>query len=66
MKGNEPYMTEGGNLIYDCKFEKGIDYLAFTESALDRIPGVVECGLFINMVRAVVIAHSNGTVEIRE
>ncbi len=66
MKGNEPYMTEGGNLIYDCKFEKGIDYLAFTESALDRIPGVVECGLFINMVRAVVVAHSNGTVEIRE
>ena len=66
MKGNEPYMTEGGNLIYDCKFEKGIDYLAFTESALDRIPGVVECGLFINMVRAVVIAHSNGTVEIHE
>ncbi len=66
MKGNEPYMTESGNLIYDCKFEKGIDYLAFTESALNRIPGVVECGLFINMVRAVVIAHSDGTVEIRE
>ncbi len=66
MKGNEPYLTDSGNMIYDCKFEKGIDYLAFTESALNRIPGVVECGLFINMVRAVVIAHSDGTVEIRE
>lgn len=66
MKGNEPYLTDSGNMIYDCKFEKGIDYLAFTESALNRIPGVVECGLFINMVRAVVIAHSDGTVDIRE
>lgn len=66
MKGSEPYVTEGGNLIYDCKFENGIDYLSFKESALNNIPGVVECGLFVNMVRAVVIAHRDGSVEIRE
>ena len=66
MKGNEPFVTDGGNYIYDCKFEGGIDYLSFKESALDAIPGVVECGLFINMVRAVVIAHKDGSVEIRE
>ena len=66
MKGSEPFVTDGGNLIYDCKFENGIDYLSFKESALDAIPGVVECGLFINMVRAVVIAHRDGSVEIRE
>jgi len=66
MKGSEPFVTDGGNLIYDCRFEGGIDYLSFKESALDAIPGVVECGLFINMVRAVVIAHKDGSVEIRE
>ena len=66
MKGSEPFVTDGGNLIYDCRFESGIDYLSFKESALDAIPGVVECGLFINMVRAVVIAHKDGSVEIRE
>lgn len=66
MKGNDPFVTDSGNLIYDCKFENGIDYLSFKESAIDSIPGVVECGLFVNMVRAVVIAHRDGTVEIRE
>ncbi len=66
MKGNEPFVTDGGNYIYDCRFENGIDYLSFKESALDAIPGVVECGLFINMTAAVVIAHKDGTVEIRQ
>ncbi|MCQ2078764.1 MAG: ribose 5-phosphate isomerase A [archaeon] len=66
MKDGKPYVTDGGNFIYDCRFPEGIDYISFKESALDVIPGVVECGLFINMVRAVVIAHKDGTVEIRE
>ena len=66
MKGSEPFVTDGGNLIYDCRFDGGIDNLSFKETALDAIPGVVECGLFINMVRAVVIAHKDGSVEIRE
>ena len=66
MKGSEPFVTDGGNYIYDCRFEGGIDYLSFKESALDAIPGVVECGLFINMTAAVVIAHKDGTVEIRQ
>jgi len=66
MKGNEPFVTDGGNYIYDCRFPEGIDYLAFKESALDAIPGVVECGLFINMTAAVVIAHRDGSVEIRQ
>jgi ribose 5-phosphate isomerase A len=66
MKGNEPFVTDGGNYIYDCRFENGIDYLSFKESALDAIPGVVECGLFINMTAAVVVAHKDGTVEIRQ
>ncbi len=66
MKGSEPFVTDGGNYIYDCRFPEGIDYLAFKESALDSIPGVVECGLFINMTAAVVIAHKDGTVEIKQ
>lgn len=65
MNGEKPYVTDGGNYIYDCRFDGGIEYLSFKESAIDAIPGVVECGLFVNMAAAAVIAHRDGSVEIR-
>ncbi len=65
MKGGEPFVTDGGNYIYDCKFPE-IERPFFLQSALDTIPGVVECGLFLNMAAVAVIAHRDGTVsEIR-
>ena len=62
MKNGEPFVTDGGNYIYDCKFE-AIEKPFFLESRLDVIPGVVENGLFLNTAYDVLIAKSDGTVE---
>jgi ribose 5-phosphate isomerase A len=62
MRDGEPFMTDNGNYIYDCKFD-GIANPYFLESRLDTIPGVVENGLFLNMTAAAFVARSDGTVE---
>lgn len=62
MKGGEPFITDGGNYIYDCKFES-IDNPFFLESRLDIIPGVIECGLFLNTATTVLISTPDGDVE---
>lgn len=61
MKGSEPFVTDNGNNIYDCKFQQ-ITSPFFLESAIDTIPGVVENGLFLNRAGAVIVSHSDGTV----
>lgn len=66
MKDGEPFVSDGGNYIYDCRFPNGIEKPYFMQSALDTIPGVVECGLFLNTAAAAVIAHSDGTIEERK
>ena len=62
MKGGEPFITDGGNYIYDCKFES-ISNPFFLESRLDIIPGVIECGLFLNTATTVLISTSDGNIE---
>ncbi|MFA5452798.1 MAG: ribose-5-phosphate isomerase RpiA [Candidatus Methanomethylophilaceae archaeon] len=62
MKGGEPFITDGSNYIYDCKFES-ISNPFFLESRLDIIPGVIECGLFLNTATTVLISTSDGNVE---
>jgi len=62
MKGNGPFITDGGNYIYDCKFD-GIDNPFFLESRINVIPGVVDNGLFLNIANAVVISSPDGTVR---
>ena len=62
MKNGEPFTTDNGNYIYDCKFD-GIENPYFLESRLDTIPGVVENGLFLNMTTAAFVGRSDGTVK---
>ncbi len=62
MKGGEPFITDGGNYIYDCKFD-AIGSPFFLESRIDAIPGVVENGLFLNMATTVLIASGDGQIE---
>ncbi len=62
MKGGEPFITDGGNYIYDCKFD-AIGSPFFLESRIDAIPGVVENGLFLNMATSVLIASGDGQIE---
>lgn len=65
-RDGSPFVTDGGNLICDCRFD-GIDDPSQLEARIDRIPGVVECGLFVDMAYAVMAYHEDGrtVTEIR-
>jgi ribose 5-phosphate isomerase A len=55
-----PLMTEGHNYILDCTFAAGISDASRLDAQLNSIVGVVETGLFLNMVRQALIAGSEG------
>lgn len=63
MKDGEPFVTDGGNYIYDCKFN-AIQSPFFIQSAVDTIPGVVECGLFLNTAEAVYVSREDGSIDV--
>jgi len=60
----KPFVTDNGNLIFDCHFRR-IAEPARLAGALAEIPGVVEHGLFIGMADIAVIAGPDG-VEVVE
>jgi ribose 5-phosphate isomerase A len=61
--GSAPFLTDNGNLIYECRFE-GIEDAEMLEAEIDLIPGVVESGLFIDLATTVVVASAQG-IEVR-
>ncbi|MBB4638462.1 ribose-5-phosphate isomerase RpiA [Longimicrobium terrae] len=62
-----PVVTDGGGRIYDCRFAGGIADPEALERALLMRPGILECGLFLGMATAVVIAGADGvSVRTRE
>jgi ribose 5-phosphate isomerase A len=58
-----PFITDGGNYVYDCRFVR-IETPEDLESRLNLIPGVVENGLFIGLATRVVIGTEEGVVVI--
>jgi ribose 5-phosphate isomerase A len=63
MRDGKPYVTDEGNYIVDCQFER-IDDPAALEREINRIPGVVENGLFIDLASMVLVAFESGVVEL--
>jgi len=59
-----PFVTDGGHYTADCHFP-GIPDPASLEVEIKRIPGALECGLFVGLARAAVVA-SEGKVELTE
>lgn len=55
----EPFVTDGGNRILDCRFGPIVDPVRL-EERIGRIVGVVESGLFINRADAVFVADAAG------
>tara|TARA_B100001250_G_C19702618_1_gene745467 strand:+ start:355 stop:1032 length:678 start_codon:yes stop_codon:yes gene_type:complete len=55
------FVTDNGNYIYHCKFEKGINNPEKLDRKLMQIDGVVDTGLFINMTTKVIVGTPNGT-----
>ncbi|MBR4005420.1 MAG: ribose-5-phosphate isomerase RpiA [Treponema sp.] len=56
-----PVITDNGNMILDCVWEKSVD-AAFMEDAINKITGVVECGFFTKLPPTVFIATEDGNV----
>jgi len=54
----EPFVTDGGHYIIDCRFPSGMDDPGAVEQALIARPGVVETGLFLGMSPEVIVGRS--------
>ena len=59
-----PFVTDGGHYTVDCRFVS-IAEPAALEEEIKRIPGALECGLFVGLARAVVVGRPDGTELIR-
>ena len=62
---NEPYLTDNGHFILDCRYEVIPDAVALN-TALHLIPGVVETGLFIDMADTVILGYADGRIEVKQ
>lgn len=59
----EPFVTDNGNFVLDCPFGE-IEDPSRLETELDRIPGVVECGLFVGLAGRILVGRSDGGVTV--
>jgi ribose 5-phosphate isomerase A len=57
--GGDPFCTDEGNAILDCRFET-IDDAPALAAAISAIPGVVEHGLFLHMAEWAVVGGLGG------
>jgi ribose 5-phosphate isomerase A len=59
----EPFVTDNGNYIYDCRFPNGIDLPNQLEATLKSHAGIVETGLFLNIAAVALVADDQRTEE---
>ena len=59
----EPFITDNGNYILDCEFER-IDNTEELEKELNCIPGIVENGLFIGLADEVIVGSKQGIMTL--
>ena len=59
-KGEEISRSDGGNLIVDCALDRISDPEAL-DSALHKLPGVIETGLFIGLTDIIILGEADGT-----
>jgi ribose 5-phosphate isomerase A len=59
----EPYRTDGGNMIFNCKFDTLPDP-ASIERTLSMVVGVVEIGLFLGLATTALVASPTGVRRI--
>ncbi len=66
LRDNQPYVTDNGNFVVDLRFPHGIDDAPGLDAELSSIAGVVETGLFIDVVDRLVVGRDDGTIEVRD
>ena len=62
-RDGQPFVTEGGNYIFDCAFGE-IDEPDSLDMMLKLVPGVVENGLFLGMAERAIVAGPDGIEEL--
>jgi len=60
---DEPYYTDNGNVILDCRFDAPSSDAHAVAAALNARPGVVEHGLFLGMANEAILA-ADGDIEV--
>jgi ribose 5-phosphate isomerase A len=65
MAGDKPYVTDNSNYIVDLYFEEPIKDAHTAAKAISALTGVVDHGLFLDMVDVVIIARAGG-IEVQE
>ena len=60
---NEPFITDNGNYILDCEFDRITDPEQL-EIDINNIPGVVDNGLFIGLVDEVIVGGKQGILTL--
>jgi ribose 5-phosphate isomerase A len=60
MRHGERFVSDNGNFIVDCKFQKIGDPRKL-EAEINLIPGVVDSGLFVDLADKVIVAGEDGT-----
>ncbi|MDQ3929874.1 MAG: ribose-5-phosphate isomerase RpiA [Chloroflexota bacterium] len=58
-ENGQPYITDSGNYLIDCRFQ-GIPDPAILGNRIKGITGVVDHGLFVGIARRVIVAGSDG------
>jgi ribose 5-phosphate isomerase A len=56
----DPFVTDEGHYIVDCRFPRGLADPRAVARALARRPGIVEDGLFLRMAHLAVVAGASG------
>lgn len=62
---DEVYITDNSNYILDCDFGK-INEPEVLEKEINSIPGVIENGLFIDLVDEVIVGSKQGIITLEE
>ena len=65
MQENKPFVTDNQNYILDCKFDKIVNPAELTVK-INKIPGVVENGLFTNIATRIICNTEDGGITIIE
>ncbi len=60
----EPFRTDSGNLIVDCRFPRGLRDPRAIARALARRTGIVEDGLFLGLAHSAFIAGEKGVIRL--
>jgi ribose 5-phosphate isomerase A len=61
----EPFVTDNGNYILDCKFAEGIADPVSLHAEISQIPGVAEVGLFLDLCDEVITGLGDGTTTVQ-